>query len=97
MDDETQHVREWSVELDYPIVVHGVTMEKLDFRRPKTKDIRMFNDSKVEGDMRRMVNFIAKISLNTLAPEDIDELDASDFQKINEQLETLIGGKRRDE
>jgi hypothetical protein len=94
--ESTSNAREWSVTLDYPIKVHGIELEKLDFRRPKTKDVRLFSDSKIDGDMRRMVNFIAKISLNQLAPEDIDEVDAGDFQKISKGLETLMGGESKE-
>ena len=75
--------------LNYPIQDgQGNTLTKLTIRRPKVNDLR-----KMKGatEVEQSINILAMVT--GLVPEDIDELDMSDFQRAAKVIEDMQAGK----
>ncbi|WP_112122442.1 phage tail assembly protein [Haemophilus influenzae] len=75
--------------LNYPIQEgQGNTLTELKIRRPKVKDLR-----KMKGatEVEQSINILAIVT--GLVPEDIDELDMSDFQRAAKVIEDMQAGK----
>jgi len=75
--------------LDFPIQDgQGNTLTELKIRRPKVKDLR-----KMKGatEVEQSINILAIVT--GLVPEDIDELDMSDFQRAAKVIEDMQAGK----
>ncbi|ATF75286.1 MULTISPECIES: phage tail assembly protein [Pasteurellaceae] len=75
--------------LNYPIQDgQGNTLTELTIRRPKVKDLR-----KMKGatEVEQSINILAMVT--GLVPEDIDELDMSDFQRAAKVIEDMQAGK----
>ena len=75
--------------LNYPIQDgQGKTLTELTIRRPKVKDLR-----KMQGatEVEQSINILAIVT--GLVPEDIDELDMSDFQRAAKVIEDMQAGK----
>lgn len=66
----------------------GNTITELKIRRPKVRDIRKMT-GKTETEMA--VSLLAIVT--GLVPEDIDELDISDFQAASKIVEKMQKGK----
>lgn len=75
--------------LNYPIQDgQGNTLTELKIRRPKVRDMRKMQ-GKTEAEQS-----VSLLSMVTgLVPEDIDELDISDFQAAAKIIEAMQKGK----
>lgn len=75
--------------LNYPIQDgQGKTLTELTIRRPKVKDLRKMNGA---TEVEQSINILAIVT--GLVPEDIDELDMSDFQRAAKVIEDMQAGK----
>lgn len=78
--------------LVYPITLpDGQVITEIDVRRPKGKDFRLFEDKgfNPETDAIKISRFYIQ-QLTTLVPEDIDELDATDINALNDIILALL-------
>ena len=82
----------WTVDLQHDFTLRGTKLAKLSFRRPKTKDVRQMSKGK-GNDVDKAVHMLAALSLDDMAPSDIDELDAEDFAAIGERLGEIMGNE----
>ena len=78
------------VELDFPIQVSGVEVKHLVMRRPKVRDEVAYTKSKGD-DSDKVLQLLA--SLCEVAPDDLLDLDASDFAKLEAQYQDFKGAK----
>ncbi len=78
------------VKLEFPITISGVEVDHLTMRRPKVRDEIVLSKSKGD-DADKELGYIA--SLCEVAPEDLHELDSSDYQKLLSQLADFRGAK----
>ena len=78
------------IELDFPIQVSGVEVKHLVMRRPKVRDEVAYTKSKGD-DSDKVLQLLA--SLCEVAPDDLLELDASDFAKLEAQYQDFKGAK----
>ena len=72
-----------SVKLHFPIQVNGKAIEELSLRRPKVRDrlaVEKMNGAEAEKEIRFIAN------LCEVAPSDIEELDMSDYVRVQEAL-----------
>jgi hypothetical protein len=76
-----------TIELQYPILVDGIELKTLRLRRPKVCDLRVMEREKT--DMTKTVVLIANLA--ELAPEQLEEMDASDFARVNEVVTGFLG------
>ena len=73
-----------TVELEYPITLHGAEVTQLTLRRPTVRD-RLIAEKSSGSEVDKEVRFIA--NLCELAPDDIEKLDTA----IKTALITGIG------
>ena len=78
------------VELDFPIQVSGVEVKHLVIRRPKVRDEVAYTKCKGD-DSDKVLQLLA--SLCEVAPDDLLDLDASDFAKLEAQYQDFKGAK----
>ena len=78
------------IELDFPIQVSGVEVKHLVMRRPKVRDEVAYTKSKGD-DSDKVLQLLA--SLCEVAPDDLLDLDASDFAKLEAQYQDFKGAK----
>ncbi len=71
------------IDLDYPVTVDGVEVSTLAMRRPTVADQLAFEEGK-GSEARRTIALMA--NLCDVPPASIQQLDASDFQKLAEVL-----------
>lgn len=71
------------IELDFPIEISGVKVEHLVMRRPKVRD-EMAMAKSTQSDADKALLLIA--NLCEVAPDDLLELDAADWQKLEQQV-----------
>lgn len=76
------------IKLTYPIQLEGNTVDAITIRRPQARDLKMMEKSK-GGDITKSIELIA--SLADIPPTAVDDLDASDFQKVNEAVADFLG------
>ena len=69
------------IKLNYPIEYNGETINEISLRRPKTKDMKNI-EKRGGGEISQSIHMIADLS--SLDIKTIEELDAADFQHINE-------------
>ena len=75
------------VELNYPINIDGQTVNKIEMRRPRVKDMR--SADKVDGsDADREIRLFAVLS--HINPEDLDELDLADYQQLQKAYSDFL-------
>lgn len=78
--------------LAYPITKpDGETLTELQVRRIKAKDMREFEAQNFDEhqDGIRMANFYL-LRLTNLVPEDLDEMDACDYNKLTKLIIELV-------
>lgn len=78
--------------LAYPITKpDGETLTELQVRRIKAKDMREFEAQNFDEhqDGIRMANFYI-LRLTNLVPEDLDEMDACDYNKLTKLIIELV-------
>lgn len=71
------------INLNYPINVNGQDIRVLAMRRPKVGD-RLAVEKMDGDDSEKEIRFIA--NLCEIAPQDIEQLDMADYQKIQDTL-----------
>jgi len=69
------------IKLDYPAVVDGEKIERLNMRRPKVLDQKAANKSGTNDEGREITLFANLCDVDTKV---IDELDLLDYQKLQE-------------
>jgi hypothetical protein len=74
------------IELEYAIEVDGVTVDSLSMRRPTVRDQLSFEDAK-GSEGRKVVKMLA--NLCDVAPSSIEDLDASDFLRVSNVLQSF--------
>ncbi len=78
-----------TVKLDYPIKDgQGNEVTELNIRRAKARDVR-----KMQGNTETEQSISLLATLTGLVPEDIDELDVSDFVRASQVIEKMLKGK----
>ena len=80
------------IELKYPIQINGTETSVLHVRRPKVRDQLLLDKSGMvgKGDAEREVLLFA--NLCEVAPGDIEELDMSDYKKLQETYGAFLAG-----
>lgn len=74
--------------LQYPIQSEGTTLDTLTLRRPKARDLKLMETTK-GGDIQKSVMLIANLA--AISPKAVEDLDAADFQKVNEVVASFLG------
>lgn len=78
-----------TVKLDYPIKDgQGNEVTELNIRRAKARDVR-----KMQGNTETEQSISLLATVTGLVPEDIDELDVSDFVRASQVIEKMLKGK----
>ena len=75
------------IKLSNPIKIDGVDVHELSLRRPKVRDLIAAGKRNV-SESEREVDLIANLA--EVAPEAIQELDLSDYLKIQEWLKDFL-------
>lgn len=86
MNDKT------TIELKYPITIDGTETSVLHMRRPKVRDQLLVEKSGMvgKGDAEREVLLFS--NLCEVAPSDIEQIDMSDYKKLQEAYGSFLGG-----
>jgi hypothetical protein len=78
------------IELDFPVEISGVEVKHFIMRRPKVRDEVAFTKSKGD-DADKTLKLMA--NLCEVTPEDLMELDSSDFAKLEAQFQDFKGAR----
>lgn len=78
------------IELEFPITIEGVEVKHLVMRRPKVRDEVAFTKSKGD-EADKTLSLMA--NLCEVTPDDLMELDSSDFKKLEEQFQDFKGAR----
>ena len=78
------------IELEFPITISGVEVKHFVMRRPKVRDEVAFTKSKGD-EADKTLSLMA--NLCEVTPDDLLELDSSDFKKLEEQFQDFKGAK----
>lgn len=79
-----------SIQLDFPIHdANGYVISELNIRRAKVKDIRKMQQHKNESEQEMFLLHL----LTGVLPEDLDELDISDYAKLQTAIKNMTLGK----
>lgn len=70
-----------TITLDYPVEVEGVTLNKLEMRRPKVRDQIAAKKSSGSDDGVEIMLFA---NLCEVAPSIIEDMDMKDYSKLQE-------------
>ena len=76
-----------TIKLLYPIRVNGQEISEINLRRPKVRD-RLAVEKMSASQGEKEVRFIA--NLCEMAPNDIEELDMADYNKIQETVTNFL-------
>lgn len=76
-----------TIELDYPVTVDGREVKKIEMRRPKVKDMRGASKGGGSDEDQEVRLFAALTGFN---PEDLGELDLSDYQKLQKAFSDFL-------
>ena len=85
------HPNTAKIELDFPIEISGVEVSHLVMRRPKLRDDLAAAKSG-GGDEDKAVQLVA--NLCEVTPEDLMELDAVDWTKLEKQVQDFRQARR---
>jgi len=80
----------WGIDLEYPVTLLGTKYERLEFRRPKARDMKKMTVSK-KSDVDKSLAMLADLSLDGLSPDNFEELDAADFLALQTELGKILG------
>lgn len=78
------------ITLEFPLTISGVEVKHLTMRRPKVRDEMAFAKSKAD-EADKVLHLIA--SLCEVTPDDLLDLDSSDFAKLEAQFQDFKGAK----
>ena len=77
-----------TIELDYPITVNGEEISSLEIsRRPKVRDMRKAQQAASDDAGQELHLFAALTGRN---PEDMEELDLSDYRKLQQAYSDFL-------
>lgn len=79
-----------TIKLTYPVEAEGRTIDEITIRRPKARDLRKMETAK-GGEIAKSIDLIANLA--ELPPSAIEDLDASDFQALSEQVAGFLDAK----
>lgn len=82
------------IDLDFPIMVSGVEVKHLVMRRPKVRDEIAY--AKASGSAEDKV-LLMMCTLTETPQEDLMELDAADWSKLEEQYVAFKGARPQNE
>lgn len=74
--------KEVEIELDFPVQLGDRLLDKVTMRRPKMKDMLKFDIDNVS--IEESMKLVA--GLCGLVPAEMEEMDSSDFDKLQKQL-----------
>ena len=75
------------IKLDSPVKIDGIEINELSLRKPKVRDLIVASKKNV-SESEREVNLIANLA--EVSPETIQELDLSDYLKIQDWLKDFL-------
>ena len=75
------------IKLDNPVKIDGVEINELSLRKPKVRALIVAGKKNV-SESEREVNLIANLA--EVSPETIQELDLSDYLKIQDWLKDFL-------
>lgn len=75
------------IDLRYPVEVGHDKFESITMRRPKVRDL-IAAEKSARGDAEREVRLFA--SLCEVAPEVVENIDVSDYLKMQEQYKSFL-------
>lgn len=78
------------IALDFPVSISGVEVKHLVMRRPKVRDEVAYTKSKGD-EADKTLALIA--NLCEVTPDDLLELDSSDFAKLEKQFQDFKGAR----
>ncbi len=76
-----------TIQLNYPVEAHGVTIDSLKMRRPKVGDLLRADKGKgseAEKEIRMFAN------LTEQNPELVESLDLADYQKLQSAYKDFL-------
>lgn len=76
------------ITLDFPIEVDGVPCSKLTMRRPKVRDVTVSNSRNLSDEEKTKTIYSR---LCGIPPQSLDELDLTDFAKLNDAFADFTG------
>ncbi|GHS93668.1 hypothetical protein AGMMS49949_07030 [Alphaproteobacteria bacterium] len=76
-----------TIKLTHPITINGVALKEIFLRRPKVRD-RLVVDKMTVSDAEKEVLLIANLA--EISREAVEELDLSDYSKIQRQLQNFL-------
>ena len=86
-----QHVAE-TFELKYPVVYASNSYTTLAFRRPKVKDLKIFDMAQGNDGIRTQAQFLSTICVGNPPYQLFEELDLEDSNAINSWVKGFIKG-----
>lgn len=75
-----------TIDLDHPFTHGGEQITRLTLRRPKVKDIKRAASATDQAE----ASFKMICDLAEIAPDRLDEVDAADFGKVTDWLESVL-------
>lgn len=85
MTEEKDIRPEAPIKLDFAIEVGGVKTDRLVMRRPKVKDQLLAKQQGGLDPQEQEIRFFANLCM--VSPEEIKELDFTDYAKLQQQIE----------
>ena len=76
-----------TIQLDYPIMIDGQKITRIDMRRPKVRD-RLLSEKLDGSDAEKEVRLLA--NLCEFPPQQLEELDMADYVKLQEALADFL-------
>lgn len=86
---------EEKIAFDFPVTVDGVVYDHLVMRRPKMKDALAADKTKAGSEVEKTFILMARLCTfngQDIAPNVIEELYNSDFNKLGKQFEVFQEG-----
>ena len=80
------------IELKYPITIDGTETSVLHMRRPKVRDQLLVDKSGMVGKSQAEREVLLIANLCEVAPGDIEQLDMSDYKKLQEAFGAFLEG-----
>lgn len=81
-----------TIELKYPIRIDGTDVAALHMRRPKVRDQVLMDKAGKAGKSDAECEILLFANLLEVAPSDIEELDMTDYNKIQRQYKDFLEG-----
>jgi hypothetical protein len=90
MSGKNLHPNTAKIELDFPITISGVEVSHLVMRRPKVRDIMAAQKA---GGSEAEMGVALVANLCEITPDDVLELDGSDWDKCEVQVQAFKQAK----